>query len=163
MTALALAVSPAVGVPRFPEVVAGTGGLGVALLALSLLAGWTSAIAWSLVLLAGEYAGALALRADSTVDAAAPLVAAGLLVTAELAYWSLELRGPGHDERRVLLRRATALLALTAGSLVLGAFVVVVTALPLGGGLLWDAVGVAAAAAALTVLAALARRDTAEP
>ena len=40
---------------------------------------------------------------------AAPLVGAGLLVVAELAYWSLELRGPGCEERRLLARRGAAL------------------------------------------------------
>jgi hypothetical protein len=100
-------------------------------------------------------------RDDATLDAGAPLYAAGLLILAELAYWSLELRGPGREEPRVVVRRLAALGALAFLSLVLGAFVVVVTTAPLGGGLLWDIVGVAAAAATLAILARLARGATA--
>jgi hypothetical protein len=127
------------------------------LLAGSLAVGWTSGIAWALVLLAAEYASALALRGGSEVDAGAPLVGAGLLVLAELAYWSLERRGPGYEETRVVVRRLAALGALAFGSILLGAFVVVVTAAPLGGGLAWDVVGVAAGGATLAIVCYLAR------
>jgi hypothetical protein len=124
----------------------------------SLLLGLTSGIAWTLLLLAAEYAAALAARGGSELDAGAPLVGAGLLVLAELAYWSLELRGPGYEERRVVARRLGALGVLAFLSVLLGAFVVVLTAAPLGGGLAWDAVGVAAAAGTLAIVAWLARR-----
>ena len=112
------------------------------------------------MLLAAEYAAALAARGAADVDAAAPLVGAGLLVVAELAYWSLELRGPGYEESRVVARRLGALAALAFLSIVLGAFVVVLTAAPLGGGLAWDAVGVAAAGGTLAIVAWLAHRAT---
>ena len=110
-----------------------------------------------LVLLGGEYAASLAL-AGAEVDAAAPVVAAGLLGVAELAYWSLELRGPGREDGRVLVRRLAALAALAVLSLAVGSFVLLAAAVPPGDGVLWDAVGVAAAAATLAIVAALARR-----
>jgi hypothetical protein len=128
------------------------------MLAASTALGWTSGIAWTLVLLAAEYAAALAARNDVDVDAGAPLVGAGLLVLAELAYWSIELRGPGYEERRVIARRLGALGVLAFLSALLGAFVVVLTAAPLGGGLAWDAVGIAAAAGTLAIVAWLAHR-----
>ena len=126
------------------------------------MAGWASGIAWTLALIAAAYAASLALRAEgSAVDAAAPLYAAGLLLVAELAYWSLELRAVGREDAVALARRVVALAAVVVASLALGAFVVVVTVVPLGGGLAWDVVGVAAAAATLAILARLARSTSA--
>jgi hypothetical protein len=136
------------------------GALALAVLGASLAAGWASGIAWTLALVGAAYAAALAARGADSVDAAAPLVGAGLLLLAELAYWSVELRGPGYEERRVVARRLGALTALAFLSVVLGAFVVVLTAAPLGGGLAWDAVGVAAAAGTLAIVAWLAHRTT---
>ena len=102
----------------------------------------------------------LALAADrETVDASAPLVAAGLLLLAELAYWSVELRSSGRAETGLLVRRLTALALLVFGAVLLGLVVLVATTVPLGGGVVWDAVGVAAAAGALALLARLARRS----
>lgn len=132
--------------------------MALAFLAASLAAGWRSGIAWTLVLVAAAYATGLAVRGDDTVDPGAPLFGAALLVLAELAYWSLERRGPGYEEPGVVMRRLAALGGLGFLSLVLGAFVVVVTAAPLGGGLAWDVVGVAAAGATLAIVAWLARR-----
>jgi hypothetical protein len=132
------------------------------LLAAALVGGWPSSLPWVLVLLGGAYVVSLELRPDDgTIDAAAPLVGAGLLAVAELAYWSLELRGPGREERRLLARRGAALVGLSLLSLVLGTLVVTLTAVPLGSGAAWDAVGVAAAAGALTLILRLARRDVA--
>ena len=130
----------------------------VVVLAASIGFGWTAGVAWTLVLLAAEYAAALAVRNASDVDAGAPLVGAGLLVLAELGFWSIELRGPGYEERRVVARRLGALGVVAFLSVLLGAFVVVLTAAPLGGGLAWDAVGIAAAAGTLAIVAWLARR-----
>ena len=141
--------------------VAAVGGLGVLAALAAVALGWASAIPAALVLLATEYVlGIGAGRGhEDVLEPAAPLVAAGLLLVAELAYWSLELRGPGREEPTVLLRRLVALVVVTVLAVALGAFVVVVTAAPLGGGLAWDVVGVAAAAATLAVVAVLARRD----
>jgi hypothetical protein len=135
------------------------GVLALTVLAGSLAAGSTGGIAWTLALVAGEYAAALAARGDESVDPAAPLVGAGVLVLAELAFWSLERRGPGYEEARVVARRLALLGVLALLALVLGAFVLVVTAAPLGGGLAWDAVGVVAACATLAVVAWLARQS----
>jgi hypothetical protein len=159
-TALALTAYSAAVADGDAAAVAPLGVLALATLAASLAAGWTSGIAWTLALVGAAYAVALAARGADAVDAAAPLVGAGLLLLAELAYWSLELRGPGYEERRVVARRLGALAALAFLSVVLGAFVVVLTAAPLGGGLAWDAIGVAAAAGTLAIVAWLAHRTT---
>jgi hypothetical protein len=158
-TAAALLAVYAASVAGEDAAVVGPVGLvAVVVLAISLAAGWTSGIAWTLVLLAVEYAAALAARGTAEVDAAAPLVGAGLLLLAELGYWSLELAGPGYEEERVVARRLGALGVLAFLSVLLGAFVVVLTAAPLGGGLAWDAVGVAAAGGTLAIVAWLAHR-----
>lgn len=136
---------------------------GVLVLAAALLGGWPSVLPWPVVLLGAAYVVSLELRSDDgSIDAAAPLMGAGLLALAELAYWSLELKGPQREERRLLARRAAAVVALALVSLLVGSIVVTITAVPLGGGVLWDAVGVAAAAAALTMILRLARRDVAQ-
>jgi hypothetical protein len=136
--------------------------VGLALLLVSLLAGWPSLLPWSVVALASAYASALAVRDDPGVaDGGAPLYGAGLLLVAELGYWSLDLRGPGREERRLLLRRAAALAALAFASVVLGALVLSLTAVDLGGGVVWDVVGVAAAAAALALIVRLTQRELA--
>ena len=132
------------------------GTAGAAVLALALATARAGLVAPALVLVAGGYAAKLAVRDAGALDGAAPLVGCALLLAAELAYWSVELAGAGREERPVLLRRLAAMLGLAAGALVLGSAVLAAAALPLGGGLLWDVVGVAAAAAALALIARLA-------
>lgn len=126
------------------------------LLVLALARARAGLVAPALVVAAAGYAATLAVRDADSLDGAAPLVGCALLLVAELAYWSVELAGAGWEERPVLLRRLTALLGLAGAALVLGAGVLAAAALPLGGGLAWDLVGVAAAAAALAVIARLA-------
>jgi hypothetical protein len=133
---------------------------GAALLATALVLARAGLVAPSLVLVAAGYAGTLVARDADVLDAAAPLVGCALLLVAELGYWSVELAGTGREERPVLLRRLTAMLALAGAALVLGAAVLAATALPLGGGLAWNLVGVAAAAAALALIARLAARPS---
>jgi hypothetical protein len=139
------------------------GAVGLVLLLSSLTGGWPSLLPWAIVLLGAAYASALGVRSEAGVlDGGAPLYGAGLLLVSELGYWSLELRGPGREERRLLVRRATALGALTLASVLLGALVLVIATAPLGGGVAWDLVGVVAAAAALALIVRLARRELAE-
>lgn len=115
-------------------------------------------VAPALVLVAAGYAGALLVRDADQLDAAAPLVACALLLAAELAYWSIELAQTGRAESRVLARRAGAVLALAAASLALAAGVLAATELPFGGGLAWNLVGLAAAAAAVMLVVGAATR-----
>ena len=138
--------------------VAGAFALGaVLLLALALAWPLPSFLPWPLVVLAGVYAWKLG---GGNVDQWAPLYAGGLLAVAELAYWSVQLRGRAHDaegltERRLGLIATLAFLAVTAGGLVLAA-----TSLKIGSGVAVDLLGVAAAVGALAVVATLARPHT---
>jgi hypothetical protein len=143
---------------RFPELVAAPGAAALVVLAAAVVLGWPAAIAWALALLGTGYAtGLAAAESASGVDAGAPLYAGGLLLVAELSYWSLELRGSRREEPGAMFRRLLALSALAALSVAIGGFVVLVTAAPARGGLVWDAFGVAAVAATLAIIAWLAR------
>lgn len=156
----AIGAAAVVSAHRLHELPALVAAFGLLLLVTALAGGWPSLLPWSVVLHGSAYLISLELRADDgSIDAAAPLMGAGLLTVTELAYWSLELKGPSREERRLLARRAAAVVALALVSLLLGAIVVTITAVPLGGGVLWDAIGVAAAAAALALILRLARRD----
>ena len=156
---MALAVYPVREGEYLWQPTAAVGGAAVVVLALSLWLGSASGVAWTLALLAGEYALGLRLGdGDERVDAAAPFYAAGLLLLAELAYWSLELRVPGREDAGLMVRRLAALGGLALASVALGTFVVAATAVSLSSGLLWDAIGAAAAVATLAFLARLARR-----
>jgi hypothetical protein len=127
-------------------------------LAYAVLRGRAWALPWALVFLGAAYAGSLFLP-DRGVDRQAPLVAAGFLLLAELSYWALELRTPVSPEPGMLSRRAVVVATAGLGALVVASVAVVATAIPLGGGVLVDLVGVAAAVAALAVVARLAQRE----
>lgn len=138
-------------------------GLRVAIAAvLTLLAALVLGVPWlvptALILLGGLYGGQLAFD-DVPLDAAVAVVAAGLLVTAELAYWSLEERERAKTEGGEGLLRL-AVVALYG----MGALVVAVTLLALvdavrARSLAVDLVGAMAAAAALAAVVLLARRQ----
>lgn len=117
-------------------------------------------IPWTIVLIGGGYAGSLFLG-HPQLDVTAPLVAGGLVLVAELAYLALELRPALAFEPGVLLRRCVLVAAVALGGAAAGAAVLGAGALPLGGGLGWEAIGVAAAVAVAAVLARLAREHAA--
>jgi hypothetical protein len=95
----------------------------------------------ALVVLVAEHA-IVAVRGGDRIDAAAPLVGAGLLLYAELAAWAREASPRVRDERAVLSRRAAVVAASTLAA---------------GGGLARLAVGVVATTATLALVAVVAR------
>jgi hypothetical protein len=121
-------------------------------LALAVAGRWHELLPWAIALLGAQYAASLLLR-DAEIDALAPLYAAALFVTAELAYWALE-RGPA--ARAVVLPRVAGLLAKGVGAACAGAAVLAASEGGGGGGLALQLVGVAAAAATVGVVARLA-------
>jgi hypothetical protein len=135
------------------------GAIAVLALVASLVLGWVRLLPASLAVLVAGYGGYL-VRDDVALDSTAPLFAAGLLVTAELGYWSIEERDgvptePGEDLRRVGL---VSILGL--GSLVAGAGLLAVVDVVRTRGLAIDLVGAAAAAATLLAVVVFARRPT---
>jgi hypothetical protein len=103
------------------------------------------------------YAAQLGLD-DPALDARAPLVGAGLLLTAELGSWSLEERQRIRAEPGERLRRVGFLALLSLGGLGIGGGLLAVADLAHTSGLAIDLLGAGAAAAALVVLLVAARR-----
>jgi hypothetical protein len=131
---------------------------GAAFLALvaAIVLGWSALVPLAAALAGGLYGVELAI-AEAPLDVAAPAVAAGLLLSAELAYWSLEERvrwrgEPGDGLRRVALVALLAVSALLVAALLL-AFVDAVRAR----GLALDLLGAVAAVLALATLLVAAR------
>jgi hypothetical protein len=142
---------------RLPEVVAGVGAGGCALIATAFLARRPSVFPVGLAGVGAAYGVYLSLRTGA-VDPRAPTVAAALYVAAELGFWSLE-RAVSRSERTVVVRRvatvaAGAVLTGLVGSLMLGLTTGV------GGGLALEAAGVAAAALMVAAIAVLASRSS---
>ena len=131
--------------------------VGVLVLVAAVVLGWSSLVAASVVLIGSAYAVHLALD-DPTLDTRAPLLAAGLLLAAELAYWSLEERQNVRTEARDQLRHLAAVVALALGGLFVGAVLLAVADVARTRGLAVDLLGAAAAATALLLLVLVARR-----
>jgi hypothetical protein len=145
------AVDPARGDGRLLALLGIAGWL---LLAGALAAGVPAVVVPGLLALGAEYA----LSLGSAVDGRAPLYAAGLLVVAELSYWSLERRIDIAAEPDTVRVRAVLVAVLAAAAIVLGGIMLGLVGLRLGGGIGWELVGLVAAVGALALVAMLARR-----
>ena len=133
----------------------------IAFLALvaSLVLGWPTFVPVAVALVGGGYAVELAID-DAPLDLAAPAVAVGLFLAAELGYWSLDERSRTPGDRGQGLRRA-ALVTLGA----LGAFAVATALLALveeieAGGFALDLVGALAAVAVVLAVLVTARAQS---
>jgi hypothetical protein len=138
------------------ELVAPVGILANVALALAVLMRWPGVLAWAIALLGGQYAASMLLR-DGPIDPLAPLYAALLLVTAELAYWAVEAR-PTLGGRPVVVRRLALILLLSAGAAAAGAGLLAVSEGGAGGGLELQIAGLFAAVATLGLVTWLAWR-----
>ncbi len=127
-------------------------------LVLVLLVGRPQLVVVAAALVGGAYAASLAIEADG-VDLAAPLVAAGLLLACELAFWAHELRTTSPDEPGLRGLRAAWLSLLTLGTLGVGAGLVTLADIARVDGLAVEAIGAAAAlGVAVVVLRDVHRR-----
>jgi len=121
--------------------------------------GWAWLIPASITVVAGAYAAELAID-DARLDLAAPLVAVGLALAAELAYWSLDERTRTNGDPGEGLRRA-ALVALGAAvTLVLGAALLALADEVRARGLALDLVGVLAAVAVVVTVVVATRAQS---
>ena len=111
----------------------------------------------AILLLAAPYVAALGFEIDG-IDTRAPLLAALLFVVAELAYWSLELRGTLADEPGTYVRRVALLATLTLVTIAAGTVVLVVVERVAARGVAIDLLGAVAAVGAVTLLALAATR-----
>jgi len=139
--------------------------VGVRVVALALVAlvaalvlGWSPLVSTSLVMLGGVYAAVLDVD-EASLDGASPVFAAGLYVTAELGYWSLEEREGAKGEPGDGLRRLAFVAALGIGAFLVAAALLALVDAVRARGLAVDVVGAAAAAAVLLALVLVARRS----
>ncbi len=110
-------------------------------------------------LLATPYVAALGFEIDG-IDTRAPLIAALLFAVAELAYWSLELRGTLADEPGTYLRRVALLAGLAVGTIAAGTGVLALVETISARGAAIDLAGALAAVGAIALLALAAARRT---
>jgi hypothetical protein len=132
------------------------GGAALVVLLAGLAGRWSAAVTVGVALLGAQQSLRLALGPDE-LDEWTPVIAATLLFVAELAWWSLEPRvrtwaKPWSASRRL----STVLLACIGGSIV-AALVLVAAGTRVGGGVALELAGVVAAAAALALVAWVAR------
>jgi hypothetical protein len=155
VVAVGLAAAPLAGAGSTTGLQALAGGAGVVALVVALL-GYPAAIGWAVAVLAAGYGIGLAGRTGT--DPAAGVEAAGLLLVAELAAWSLECRTRATDTAGIPAWRLRRLLLLEAAALLAGLAVTAAADLPARGGTSLGAIGVASAVAVLVIAAALLRR-----
>jgi hypothetical protein len=110
-------------------------------------------VPWAIALLGGQYAASLLLE-SSGVDAFAPLYAALLVVTAELAYWGLEVK----PALSGVARRLGSLVALAAGTVVVGGLLLAFSEGGAERGFALQLLGILAAAGTLALVVWLAWR-----
>jgi len=150
----ALAAWPAAGIAVRPGTTWLCGAFGVlatVVLALGLVAAIPSLVPLSAVLLAAGYGSALAIE-HRQLDLGAAVVAAGLLLLCELAFWSLELRAAIAADPGSRLLRLAFLLGLAAAAVAACGLVLAAVDLAATGGLLIEIVGALAAVAAIGLL-----------
>ena len=130
--------------------------IAVVALVAALVLEWAPLVPTALVLVGGLYAAQLAID-DATLDTALPVYAAGLLVTAELAYWSLEERDHVRGEPGAGLRHAAFVAVLGVATLLIASVLLVLVDSLRTTALALDLVGAAAAAATLFAIVVVAR------
>jgi hypothetical protein len=144
---------------RFGPLV-GAVGLGAVLFLVAALGGRLAGLLpWAVALAGAEYTAFLVIR-ERSIDGYAPIYGAGLLLVAELAYWSIDERVPTLPGDGVTSRRTTLVLTgcLAAGGV--GGLILAMSEASVSGGLWLEALGVAAAVGTLALLARLARAQS---
>jgi hypothetical protein len=120
----------------------------------ALVLGWSSLVPVSVALVGGLYAAELAID-DAPLDTAAAATAVALLLSAELAYWSVDERRPVPGDPGEGLRRAAFVAMTCVGAAFGAALLLVLVDVIRTRGLAVDLVGAVAAVAVLvTVLLA---------
>jgi len=136
--------------------VAVVGLAGLLLLVAGLAVGRGFPVGAGLAAIGASYVVSVGLAPDA-IDRESPVVAAVFLLTAELAWWSLDLRVSALPSA-LLVRRVLILAGATLGALLAGAAVLATARVEPDGGVLLIAAGAAAAIGALALVAALAAR-----
>jgi hypothetical protein len=142
----------------FQEIAARSAAIALLVLLAALANGWAWLVPVAVAVAGGTYAAELSLD-HAPVDAAAPAVAVGLLLAAELAYWSLDERERIPGEAGEGLRRAGFVALLGLGAFLVGATVLALADAIGGGGIALDFLGTVAAVGALLAIFAAAGKE----
>ena len=127
----------------------------LALLLVGLLFRRPFAIPWSILLVAAAYL--VGREGSSVVDGFAAVVGVLLLLSAELASWSIEHDARIQTEPSLAVRRAAIIGVLIAGALLVDFVLLGTAAVSSGAGVLLAIVGVAAAVGAVAVVLRMVR------
>jgi hypothetical protein len=130
---------------------------GLVLLAGGLVLRRPGVIPWAVVLTGAGYVATR--HGTSLVDAWSSVVGVLLLVSAELASWSIEHDSRIRAEWDLVLRRAFTIAALAAAALLLDFLLLAAAAVSASAGLLVAAAGAAAAVSAVAVVLRLVRQS----
>jgi hypothetical protein len=131
-------------------------------LALSLVFGWPSLLPLAVAIVGGLYGLQLVVD-DASLDALAPLYAAGLFATAELGYWSLDERERVEGEPGTVPSRVAFVALLALGALLTSMALLALVDAVGAKGLAVDLAGAAAAAGALLVVVLVVQRRQYRP
>jgi hypothetical protein len=153
------AVPLARGGEAFEEVDVRLAAVAVVALVAALVHGWSWLVPAAIALVGGSYAVELAVD-DAQLDTAAPVVAAGLLLAAELAYWSLDERSRAAGDPGQSLRRAAFVAITAAGALVVASALLTLVDDVRGRGLALDVVGAVAAVTVVVTVLVTARNQS---
>jgi hypothetical protein len=132
------------------------GVVALVILLVALATRWSGAITGALVVLGAQQAVRLELGTHE-LDVWAPLLAAGLLLCAELAWWSLEPRVPAWAQPGLAVRRLATILVLCAFGAAVGAVMLVAAGASLNGGVALELAGIVAATGAVALVVYAAR------
>jgi hypothetical protein len=144
------------GSERFQAVGARVGALAFLALVAGIVLGWSALVPLAVALAGGTYAVELAI-ADAPLDVAAPGVAAGLFLCAELAYWSLDERQRWASDVGEGMRRTGFVALLGVGAFLAASILLALADAVRARGLALDLLGALAVVAAVATVVAVAR------
>jgi hypothetical protein len=140
---------------RFASTGAAAGAVGLAVLAGGLVVRWPLTIPWAILFTGGGYL--IAREGNAAVDGWAAVIGVLLLLSAELASWSMEHDARIKAERALVVRRITTLAGLVGAALLVNFILLATAGLAASASVLLAAVGVAAAVASVAVVLRLLR------
>jgi hypothetical protein len=144
------------GSEQFQQGGARAGAIALLLLVAGIVLSWVALVPIAVAAAGGLYAVELAI-ADTPLDVAAPAVAAGLFLSAELAYWSLDERERWSGDPGEGLRRVAFVALLAVGALLVSALLLVLADGVRAGGLALELLGAVAAVAVVATVLVVAR------
>ena len=140
----------------FRETAARVAAIAFLALVAAIVLAWSSLVPVSVALVGGIYAAELAID-DAPLDAATPALAVALLLTAELAYWSLDERQRIPGDPGEGLRRASFVALVGVASALVAALLLALVDAVRTRSLAVDVIGSVAAVAVLATVLLIAR------